>query len=502
MFWFRPVGDLSYTLDYQLWGLNATGYHVHGLVLHALVVLVLVWLIREWPDLRGDRLPARPVSVWLIALAFTLNPIAALTVTRPSMRYDLYATLLVLISLLALCRWQRRVWPSGRTLALGAAFAAFASKESAVVQLPLLFLLSDGGLMRRLRALWPFVASFGLYVGWRILVIKGLGGYPWLSGSWEDVFRPDRYMVAAVTMARDGWGTSWVLAALLAVLLAGLLARPTRAVVAMLAFLSTLAPWTLFPRFDELVPTSHYLYLPLAVFSLSLGAGCAGLERWRPGRVIAPLCLLGLTWQGFEGIRPLCERETRTGQKAQAIVASLTRLPRPPGGPSHYFLFDGSGLAQLMALISNTRQEAWNIVHPAAARVSPGLAAKADAGAARIFSYDGTAWTDTTRDTVEAIRANLAAPKDPPPTVTLTADGYRLHVRLAAAPTISGRLLRLYYGPVTDPEIYHGLLHIAAARTTLSVPPGTYAVTSTLVAADARASAPAPRVHLTIPARH
>lgn len=61
MFWFRPVGDLSYTLDYQLWGLNATGYHVHGLVLHALVVLVLVWLIREWPDLRGDGVPARPV---------------------------------------------------------------------------------------------------------------------------------------------------------------------------------------------------------------------------------------------------------------------------------------------------------------------------------------------------------------------------------------------------------------------------------------------------------
>jgi hypothetical protein len=205
MFWFRPVGDLSYTLDHRLWGLNAAGYHLNNLALHALVILALVGLVREWFHLRAGDRPPSPASVWLIALAFTLNPSAALTLARPSMRYDLYATLLVLVSLLAFCKWQRGTWASGRTVALGAALAAFASKESAVVLLPLLVLVSGGGLRRRLRATWPFAAALCVYVGWRFVVLQGPGGYPWVSWSWQDVLRPDRYVAAAMAVARDGW---------------------------------------------------------------------------------------------------------------------------------------------------------------------------------------------------------------------------------------------------------------------------------------------------------
>jgi hypothetical protein len=147
------------------------------------------------------------------------------------------------------------------------------------------------------------------------------------------------------------------------------------------------------------------------------------------------------------------------------------------------------------------RRLAWNVIHPAAARVSPGLVAKARAGTARIFSLDGTVWKDTTRDTAEGIRASLEAPRDPPPPVAFFADGHRLCVRRAPGTIDPGRSLRLYYGPVSDPDIYRGLLPIAGQETTLAVPPGNYSVTATLVAPDGRESAATPPVRLTIPAR-
>src|ERR1700675_3272619 len=140
LFWFRPLADLSYTLDYYWWRLNPIGYHVHSLVLHCLVVTMLMWLLREWREERADCKPPHALAIWLIALSFSLNPIAAQTVGRPNMRYDLYATLLVFVSLWALQRWRREAWTPGRVVALVAAFGAFASKESAVVLLPLVFL--------------------------------------------------------------------------------------------------------------------------------------------------------------------------------------------------------------------------------------------------------------------------------------------------------------------------------------------------------------------------
>jgi hypothetical protein len=492
--WFRPLGDLSYTLDYQLWGLNPAGYHAHSLLLHCLVVAMLVWFLREWLDAGPESPRQDSATIWLIAIAFTVNPITAQTVTRPSNRYDLYATLLVLIALLALRRWRRGARPVWHALALGAAFGAFASKDSAVVLLPLVFLFSPGGVPERLRAMWPFAAVGLLYVGWRLLVVQGIGGYVWLDWSWHDLFNPATYLKMATVMIRAAWGSPWPLGALVL----GVLASPKRSLLTSLAFLAALAPVIPLRSLGSSDLRLYVYYLPLVTFLIALGTTMTALERRKGGRVVSLLCLLVLTWQGFQGIQPTLATEARLGEPTRAAATSLARLSPPVAGVSDYFLRDGAFYVSIMtALLTGTPSENWRVLDPNSSLLSHGLVAKVEAGAARIFRYDGAGWQDTTTDTVAAIRDSLAKRMAPAPSLKVTVHGYRVTVRIAAGTTHRGPF-KLYFNRRGESGIYEGFILTLTPVTRFSVPRGSYTLTATYETPNGE-SLPASEVRLLVP---
>lgn len=414
------------------------------------------------------------------------------------MRFDLYAALFSLVALLSIRRWQRGIWPRGRLLALGAAFAAFASKESAVALLPLVFLLSEGSGWQRCRTACPFVAAWLGYLGWRVLVAQTwLGGYFWLEWSWRDLFHPASYASAAVTMARLTWGRPEVLTGLFP----GLLTVPRLGLLAGLAFLSTLA--TLIPAASVLALGLHYFYFSLAIFVLALATGLAGMERWwGAARIVSVLCLLAITWAGHRGIQPLLGAEVRLAEEERAAATSLARQPPPSAGRTDYFVIDSffpdTYLPRAAGLLTGTLQESWHVLARSAALASPGLVGKAAEGAARIFTYDGVGWRNTTSDTARAIQEGLAGPKPPAPTLDVTADGYRVTVRLAAG-THRGPF-RLYFNRTGETGVYAGFVDLPDPRATFSAPGGIYALTATALTPGGE-SAQAREVRLTVPVR-
>jgi hypothetical protein len=87
-----PVTMLSYAVDYQLWGLNPKGYHLHNLALHLLCVVLACFLLVSLKVPAGVR--------WLAISLFALHPANVESILWASERKNLLAALFFLLSFL------------------------------------------------------------------------------------------------------------------------------------------------------------------------------------------------------------------------------------------------------------------------------------------------------------------------------------------------------------------------------------------------------------------
>src|SRR4030067_1238696 len=90
--YYRPIINLSYSIDYWIWGLNPFGFHLTNVLLHTLTgILLYLVLIRV--------LALEPVA-FLSAIFFLAHPIHTEAVSWISGRADMVFTLFYLLSLL------------------------------------------------------------------------------------------------------------------------------------------------------------------------------------------------------------------------------------------------------------------------------------------------------------------------------------------------------------------------------------------------------------------
>lgn len=128
----RPLREITYLLDYSLFGLNPPGYHIQNILWHGLNAGLIFILVRR---LQGGRSAA-----WIASLLFLVHPVQVEAVANISHRKEslllAFALLSVLVYMEAVKRSARRfVWVAA---SLGLAFVACLGKENAVV-LPLVF---------------------------------------------------------------------------------------------------------------------------------------------------------------------------------------------------------------------------------------------------------------------------------------------------------------------------------------------------------------------------
>ncbi|PYS27924.1 MAG: hypothetical protein DMF75_19580, partial [Acidobacteria bacterium] len=104
LFWnsYRPIRDISYAIDYALWGERAFGFHLTNLVIHAANVLLVFALIRRFTE--------SLVTAALATLIFAVHPIQTDAVTYISGRRDLLFTFFYLLAFHSYLTYYRRRW--------------------------------------------------------------------------------------------------------------------------------------------------------------------------------------------------------------------------------------------------------------------------------------------------------------------------------------------------------------------------------------------------------
>ena len=130
--YYRPLINLSYRIDYKIWGMRAPGFRATNLILHLLTCLILYHLIVLFVNDQKAAL--------LAALLFAVHPVNTESVSWVTSRNNIMVTL---FSLLSFYFYIQALRSEGylRTLISASFFMlAVLSKEFAVMLAPIMFL--------------------------------------------------------------------------------------------------------------------------------------------------------------------------------------------------------------------------------------------------------------------------------------------------------------------------------------------------------------------------
>jgi hypothetical protein len=167
--YYRPLINITYFLDYKLWGMKAYGFRTTNLLLHLLACFLLYELLLN--------LTCRQQEVFWAVLLFAVHPMHTETVSIIVSRNNILVAIFSILSLHAYLIW----WNKGAPLALAVSLFAFAcavfSKEFGLMVLPLFFLyqriLSEKKYIRReIESYIPYLFIILIYLILRKTVVQ------------------------------------------------------------------------------------------------------------------------------------------------------------------------------------------------------------------------------------------------------------------------------------------------------------------------------------------
>jgi protein O-mannosyl-transferase len=132
-FW-HPLSWLSLMFDYQLYGLNAGGYHLTNLILHILSTLLLFWLF--------NRMTKKIWQSAFVAAAFALHPLHVESVAWIAERKDVLSAFFWMLTLCLYVYYTEKPMIRRYLLVLFSFACALMSKPM-VITLPVVMILLD-----------------------------------------------------------------------------------------------------------------------------------------------------------------------------------------------------------------------------------------------------------------------------------------------------------------------------------------------------------------------
>lgn len=147
----RPVGIITFYLNYQIHGLDVWGYHLVNLIIHLANAFLVWWLTRltlSTPAVRETEISRHKTWVaFLTALLFVTHPLATQSVTYIVQRFASLAALFYLLSIVLFA--QGKLWQGDRKISWfmfgGAVLSALMGMKTKeiVFTLPFAILLYD-----------------------------------------------------------------------------------------------------------------------------------------------------------------------------------------------------------------------------------------------------------------------------------------------------------------------------------------------------------------------
>jgi tetratricopeptide (TPR) repeat protein len=144
----RPVGYLSFALNYRLGGLNPFGYHLVNLLIHAVNGFLVYFLVRLLIQAgTGGEAPSRDRVAIAVSLLFVAHPVQTEAVTYIVQRFASLAALFYLLSLVSFLKGRlaptgSRLRPAWYAVSVLSAVLAMKTKEIAFT-LPFMIVLAD-----------------------------------------------------------------------------------------------------------------------------------------------------------------------------------------------------------------------------------------------------------------------------------------------------------------------------------------------------------------------
>ncbi len=168
----NPLIWLSLMFDYQLFGLNAGGYHMTNLILHTLSTLLLFWLFKRMTN-----------EIWesaFVAAVFALHPLHVESVAWIAERKDVLSAFFWMLTLCLYVYYTEKTTVKRYLLVLCSFIIALLSKPM-VVTLPVIMILLDYWPLKRFqsRETWnpPARAGGGMRCNSReVALIQGASG--------------------------------------------------------------------------------------------------------------------------------------------------------------------------------------------------------------------------------------------------------------------------------------------------------------------------------------
>jgi len=182
-----PLVYTTLRMEYALWGLKTTGYHVDNILLHILNAL-LIWFILRKLSVKG---------AWLAAAIFALHPVHVESVAWITERKNVLSTLFYLLTVLSWMRFRDKTdWRFYGLAVLLSALALSAKTTAATIPAALLLV----SWLRRERIGWrefalmsPFVA---LGIGAGLVSIWWEKNKQGTTGEMFDFTVPERILIA------------------------------------------------------------------------------------------------------------------------------------------------------------------------------------------------------------------------------------------------------------------------------------------------------------------
>ena len=114
----RPIGMLTFAINYNIHSLDVWGYHLVNLIIHltnAFLVWWLTWLTLSTPVMKDTAISKhKTMMAFLTGLLFVTHPLATQSVTYIAQRFASLATLFYLLSLILFV--QGKLWQGNRNI--------------------------------------------------------------------------------------------------------------------------------------------------------------------------------------------------------------------------------------------------------------------------------------------------------------------------------------------------------------------------------------------------